>query len=196
MTEAAAPKDPSTPREVSSNRLFRTTLLWSAAVAAGLAVLGAVVGFAVAGTSGLWSALVAVLLAAVFLGLTSGTILVANRWYGDPLYVPIFFGAVMGGWIVKFALFIVVLLVLRGAEWLNGTVFFVALVVSVLASLAVDVVVMLRMRVPHVGDVTLPTLADIIDDARHGTLPPAPTPPEEGEGGGAAEGARENPPRD
>lgn len=196
MTEAAAPKDPSTPREVSSNRLFRTTLLWSAAVAAGLAVLGAGVGFAVAGTSGLWSALVAVLLAAVFLGLTSGTILVANRWYGDPLYVPIFFGAVMGGWIVKFALFIVVLLVLRGAEWLNGTVFFVALVVSVLASLAVDVVVMLRMRVPHVGDVTLPTLADIIDEARHGTLPPAPKPPEEGEGGGAAPTAHENPPRD
>ena len=126
MTEASAPNTPRTPREVSSNRLLRTTLLWSAIVTAGLAVVGAIVGFAVAGTSGLWSALVAVLLAAVFLGLTAGTILVANRWYGDPLYTPIFFGAVMGGWIVKFALFIVVLFVLRGAPWLNGTVFFVA----------------------------------------------------------------------
>ena len=121
MTEASAPNTPRTPREVSSNRLLRTTLLWSAIVTAGLAVVGAIVGFAVAGTSGLWSALVAVLLAAVFLGLTAGTILVANRWYGDPLYTPIFFGAVMGGWIVKFALFIVVLFVLRGAPWLNGT---------------------------------------------------------------------------
>ncbi|GEB95516.1 hypothetical protein [Microbacterium lacticum] len=197
MTQASAPNTPRTPREVSSNRLLRTTLLWSAIVTAGLAVVGAIVGFAVAGTSGLWSALVAVLLAAVFLGLTAGTILVANRWYGDPLYTPIFFGAVMGGWIVKFALFIVVLFVLRGAPWLNGTVFFVALVVSVIASLAIDVVVMLRMRVPHVGDVSLPTLADIIDEARRPSAP-APegaTPPEEGAGPIRSDQADENPPR-
>lgn len=163
MTAASDPSARPSPGEVSSNPLFRTTLRWSAGVTAALAVVGAVVGLAVAGTSGLWSALVAILLAAVFLGLTAATILIANRWYGDPLYVPIFFGAVMGGWVVKFALFIVVLLVLRGADWLNGTVFFVALVVSVLASLVVDVVVMLRMRVPHVGDVSLPTLADVED---------------------------------
>lgn len=197
MTEASASNTPRTPREVSSNRLLRTTLLWSAIVTAGLAVVGAIVGFAVAGTSGLWSALVAVLLAAVFLGLTAGTILVANRWYGDPLYTPIFFGAVMGGWIVKFALFIVVLFVLRGAPWLNGTVFFVALVVSVIASLAIDVVVMLRMRVPHVGDVSLPTLADIIDEARRPSAP-APegaTTPEEGAGPIRSTEADENPPR-
>ncbi|MFV4913765.1 hypothetical protein PFZ49_09450 [Microbacterium lacticum] len=197
MTEASAPNTPRTPREVSSNRLLRTTLLWSAIVTAGLAVVGAIVGFAVAGTSGLWSALVAVLLAAVFLGLTAGTILVANRWYGDPLYTPIFFGAVMGGWIVKFALFIVVLFVLRGAPWLNGTVFFVALVVSVIASLAIDVVVMLRMRVPYVGDVSLPTLADIIDEARRPSAP-APegaTTPEERAEPIRSDQADENPPR-
>lgn len=176
MTEASAPNPRRTPKEVSSNPLLRTTLLWSAVVTAGLAIVGATIGYAVAGTSGLWSALVAVLLAAVFLGLTAGTILVANRWYGDPLYTPIFFGAVMGGWIVKFALFIVVLFVLRGAPWLNNTVFFIALVVSVIASLAIDVVVMLKMRVPHVGDVTLPTLADIIDEARR---PSVPLPPED-----------------
>lgn len=196
MSEASAPNTPRTPNEVSSNRLLRTTLLWSAVVTAGLAVIGAIVGFAVAGTSGLWSALVAVLLAAVFLGLTAGSILVANRWYGDPLYTPIFFGAVMGGWIVKFALFIVVLLVLRGAPWLNGTVFFVALVVSVVASLAIDVVVMLKIRVPHVGDVSLPTLADIIDEARRPALPEeAPTPPEEGTDSPAAAATDENRPR-
>ena len=48
MTEASAPNTPRTPREVSSNRLLRTTLLWSAIVTAGLAVVGAIVGFAVA----------------------------------------------------------------------------------------------------------------------------------------------------
>lgn len=173
MTEAPAPRSR---QDVSSNRLFRTTLVWSAVVTAVLAVIGAVVGFAVAGTSGLWSALVAILLAAAFLGLSAATILIANRWYGDPLYVPIFFGTVMGGWIVKFVLFIVVLLMLRGAPWLDNTVFFVALVVSVVASLAIDVVVMLKLRVPVV-DTSLPTLADVIEEARR------PTPPEDGEAG-------------
>ena len=161
----ATPHDPAPPREVASNRLFRATLLWSSVVTAGLAVVGAILGYVFAGAPGLWSALVAILLAAVFLGLTAGTILVANRWYGDPLYVPIFFGAVMGGWLIKFLLFIVVLLVLRGQPWLNTTVFFVALVVSVLASLVIDVLVMLRMRLPHVTDTTLPTLADVEDAA-------------------------------
>ena len=196
MTEASAPNPRRTPKEVSSNPLLRTTLLWSAVVTAGLAIVGAIIGYAVAGTSGLWSALVAVLLAAVFLGLTAGTILVANRWYGDPLYTPIFFGAVMGGWIVKFALFIVVLFVLRGAPWLNNTVFFIALVVSVIASLAIDVVVMLKMRVPHVGDVTLPTLADIIDEARRPSVPEMPpAPPEEGGEPARSTEEDENPPR-
>ena len=166
---------------VSSTPVLRTTLLWSAVATGILAIAGAVIGFAVAGWSGLWSALIAILLAAVFLGFTGATILIANRWFGDPLYVPIFFGAVMGGWIVKFALFIVVLLVLRGQPWLNGTVFFVALVVSVVASLIIDVVVMLKMRVPYAGDANLPTLSDIIDEARRPSLPPLP--PEEGGAG-------------
>ncbi len=148
---------------VSSTPVLRTTLLWSTLATAALAVLGAVVGFAVGGRDGLWSALVAILLAALFLGLTAGSILIANRWYGDPLYVPIFFGLVMGAWVLKFIVFIVTLLVLRDQPWLNGTVFFVALVASVVVSLLIDVVVMLRMRIPHVSDVTLPTAADIHD---------------------------------
>ena len=139
--------------------------MWSGGVTAVLAVLGAIIGFLVDGGTGLVSALTGVLIAAVVLGITGASILIANRWYGDPLYVPIFFGAVMGGWIVKFVLFIVVLLVLRGQPWLNGPVFFVALVVSVITSLVIDVVVMLKMRVPAV-DVSLPTLADVIEEVR------------------------------
>ncbi|MFF2488459.1 hypothetical protein ACFVSU_18805 [Microbacterium sp. NPDC058062] len=150
--------NPRTP--ISSTPILRTVLVWSGSVTAILAVIGAIVGFLVAGTTGLWSALAGVLVAAVFLGITGASILIANRWFGDPLYVPIFFGIVMGGWILKFVVFIVILLVLRGQPWIEPQVFFVAAVVSVLASLAVDVVVMVRMRVPHVSDVTLPTDPD------------------------------------
>ncbi len=149
---------------VSSTPVLRTTLLWSAVATAALAVVGAVIGFLVGGTEGLWSALIAVMLSAVFLGLTGSSILFANRWFGDPLYVPIFFGSVMGAWLVKFVLLIVVLFVLRDQPWLNLGVFFVALVVSVLVSLVIDVLVMTRMRIPHASDVTLPTLADLPAD--------------------------------
>ncbi|APZ34937.1 hypothetical protein [Microbacterium aurum] len=181
---------------VSSTPVLRTTLLWSAVATGILAIAGAVIGFAVAGWSGLWSALIAILLAAVFLGFTGATILIANRWFGDPLYVPIFFGSVMGGWILKFVVFIVVLIVLRGQPWLNATVFFVALVVSVVLSLVIDVVVMLRMRMPHASDVSLPTLADVIDEARGPRQSESPEGlPEEGDAGADAPDADAGTPR-
>ncbi len=145
---------------VSSTPILRTVLVWAGVVTGGLAVIGGLIGYLVAGTDGLWSALVGVLVAAGFLSITVASILIANRWYGDPLYVPLFFGIVLGGWILKFLIFIVILLVLRGQPWIEPTVFFLAVVVSVLASLAVDVVVLLRMRVPHVSDTTLPTDPD------------------------------------
>jgi hypothetical protein len=159
------------PSPVSSTPILRTVLVWSAAVTALLAVAGAIVGFLVAGTTGLWSALVGVLIAAVFLAITGASILIANRWYGDALYVPLFFAIVLGGWILKFVIFIVALLVLREQPWVEPTVFFVAVVASVLASLVVDVVVLLRMRVPHVSDVELPAgtdAADAVDEPRPG----------------------------
>jgi hypothetical protein len=156
------------PESVSSTPILRTVLVWSGAVTAVLAVAGAVIGFLVAGQTGMWSALVGVLVAAVFLAITAASILIANRWYGDALYVPLFFGIVLGGWILKFIIFIVALLVLRDQPWVQPTVFFVAVVASVLASLVVDVVVLLKMRVPHVSDVTLPTDPDAPD--RPGTV--------------------------
>jgi hypothetical protein len=45
-------------------------------------------------------------------------------------------------------------------------VFFVALVVSIVASLVVDVVVMIRMRIPAVSDASLPTAAQVDEGER------------------------------
>lgn len=142
---------------VSSTPILRTTLLWSALVAAVLALAGAGVGYLVDGSSGLWSALAGVVLAALFLAITGFSILIANRWFGTDLYVPIFFGIVLGGWLLKFIVFLVVLFALRDQPWINPTVFFIAIVASILAGLAVDVVVLTRMRLPYAGETTLPT---------------------------------------
>jgi hypothetical protein len=149
---------------VSSTPVFRTILVWGGIVAGALAVVGAVVGFLISGGEGLASALAGVVVAFVFLAITAASILIANRWFGDPLYVPIFFGIVLGGWILKLVLFIIALLILRGQPWIVPEVFFVALVVSVVAALAVDVVVLLRLRVPTVSDSVLPTAPDADDD--------------------------------
>ncbi len=148
---------------ISSTPILRTVLVWSGAVTAALLVIGALVGYLVAGLDGLWSALAGVLIAALFLGITAASILIANRWFGDALYVPIFFGIVLGGWILKFVVFLIALFVLRDQPWVVTPVFFFALVASVLASLVIDVVVLMRMRVPHVSDVTLPTDPDAGD---------------------------------
>lgn len=142
---------------VSSTPVLRTALTWGGIVAAVLAIAGAVIGFAVGGGDGLASALAGVVVAAVFLGITAASILIANRWFGDPLYVPIFFGIVLGGWLLKIVVFIIAMLLLRGQPWVEPLIFYVALVVSVLAALAVDLVVLLKMRVPTVSETTLPT---------------------------------------
>lgn len=144
---------------VSSTPVLRTTLIWSAVATAVLAVAGAVVGGLIAGLPGLFSALAGVILAALFLGVTGASILIANRWFGDDLYVPIFFGVVLGGWLLKLVVFVVVLVVLRGQPWVQPGVFFVAVVAGVLASLIIDVVVLVRMRVP-VTSARLPTDPD------------------------------------
>ncbi len=147
-------------RRPSSTPVLRTALVWGGIVTAVLLVVGAVVGFAVGGAGGLGSALAGVAVSAVFLAVTATSILVANRWFGDPLYVPIFFGIVLGGWLLKLVLFIVAIVVLRDQAWVDPVTFYVALVVSVLASLVVDVIVLLRMRIPSASDVTLPTDPD------------------------------------
>ncbi|WP_309067573.1 hypothetical protein [Microbacterium sp.] len=143
------------PAPISSTPVLRTALVWGAIATVVIAVVGGGIGYAIAGVDGLFSAFAGAAIAAVFMLLTAVSILVANRWFGDQLYVPIFFGIVLGGWLLKLVLFIVALLILRGQPWIVPGVFFVALVVSVVASLAIDGIAMFRSRAPYV-DVALP----------------------------------------
>lgn len=176
MTDLSPPDSspgPRSGRTVASTPILSATLRWGGLLTGGLAVLGAVIGFLVGGADGSWSALAGVLTAAVFLAITAISILIANRWFGDPLFVPIFFGIVLGGWLLKFVIFIVVMLVLRGQAWIVPPVFFVGLIAGIVASLSVDVVVMLRMRLPYVSDVSLPGERPATQTEQSITKPPA-----------------------
>jgi len=140
----------------NANAIMRSTLVWSLVIEAVLAVVGAGIGYLVAGVDGVWSALLGVLMAAVFFGLTVVTMIVGARIGGGQLTTG-YFAIVMGGWFVKVILFFVVLLVLRGQPWVVPYVFLVSALAGVLASLIVDLVVFARARVPYVGEVALPT---------------------------------------
>ena len=156
------------PSPVSSTPILRRTLIWSAIAAGILAILAGGIGFLVAEGEGLVSGLLGVLLAVLFLGITGLSILIANRWYGDPLYVQFFFAIVLGGWLLKLGLFIVIMIVLAGQPWIVPMVFFLSIVAGVAMSLIIDVVVLTRMRLPNVSDISLPTVNPEDDESSTG----------------------------
>lgn len=143
-------------RTPTSNPVLRKALTWGGVLAGVIAIVSAALGFVFDGTSGLVSGLIGTLMAVVFMGITAASILVANRFAGSDLFVGAFFGIVLGGWLLKFIVFIVLVVVLRDAAWLNPTVLFLSLVAGVIASLVVDVLVVAKSRIPYASDVQLP----------------------------------------
>ena len=153
MTDA---RPESADRTPTSNPVLRRALAWGGLLAAIILVVSAVLGLVFAGLPGLFGALVGTIMAVVFMGITAASILAANRFASSDLFVGAFFGIVLGGWILKFIVFIVLVVVLRDAEWLNPTVLFLSIVAGVIASLVVDVLVVARSRIPYASDVELP----------------------------------------
>lgn len=152
----------------SSTRILRTATLWGGIATLAIALVGAGIGYAIGGAESSLSAVVGAAIGALLMLLTAGSILVANRWFGQDLYVPIFFGIVMGVWIIKLIVFIVAMLLLQGQPWIEPVAFFLAIVASVLASLAIDAFVMLKMRLPYV-EVSLPGDDDGDDEPTTGS---------------------------
>ncbi|SDQ82774.1 hypothetical protein [Microbacterium sp. cf332] len=143
-------------KTLSSTPILRAALTWGLVVGAAVAVVAAVVGGLVAGSEGAWSGVIGAAVGMIFPALTALSILIANRWYGQEMFLPIYFGIVMGGWVVKFALVLVALLVISRIDWIVSPMFFFALVAAAIGAITVDLVVMARMRLPHVSDTTLP----------------------------------------
>lgn len=140
----------------SSNPVLRRALALGGMVALAIAVVGGLIGWFVDGGVGLVSALLGTALAVVFMGVTAGSILLANKFSGSDLFVGAFFGIVLGGWLLKFVVFFIVVLLLKDQAWVNPVVLFLAVIAGVLGSLIVDVLVMLKTKMPYVSDAVLP----------------------------------------
>ena len=150
------PAQRTTPQQPTSTPVLKDVLKYGLILAGAIAIVGMVLGGVFAGWIGVTSALIGTVMAAVFLGITALSILIANRFIGSDLFVGLFFGIVLGGWIVKFVLFIVLAIVLRDQPWINPTVLFLSLIAGVIGSLVVDMIVVFRSRIPYVSDARLP----------------------------------------
>ena len=144
------------PSQPTSVPVLRRILVYGAFLALGIMVVGAIVGGLVAGASGVVSALIGTVMAVVFMGITAGSILLANRFAGSEAAIGAFFGIVMGGWLVKFVVFLALMFLLRGQPWIQPVVLLLSIIAGVIGSLVVDVVVVMKSRMPYASDVTLP----------------------------------------
>ena len=136
---------------MNARSIFTKILTYTGLLALVIAVVGGGLGYAFAGSDGLWSALVGVALAVVFAGITAASMLVAIRFR-----LAAFFGIVMGAWLLKLVIFVVLLVLVKDQPFVNDVVLFLALVVSIVGTLAIDALVVVRGRLGNVSDAVLP----------------------------------------
>jgi len=136
---------------MNARSIFTKILTYTGLLALVIAVVGGGLGYAFAGSDGLWSALVGVALAVVFAGITAASMLVAIRFR-----LAAFFGIVMGAWLLKLVIFVVLLVLVKDQPFVNDIVLFLALVVSIVGTLAIDALVVVRGRLGNVSDAVLP----------------------------------------
>ncbi len=135
---------------MKSAPVLTRALVFGAIVTVAVAVFGSIVGVIVAGLPGLVSALLGAGLTALFLGATTLSIVLAQRATRDRPSSGTFFGIVLGMWVLKFVVFVIVLILVRDQPWLNAYVFFFAMVAAVIGSLITDIIALQGAHVSHV----------------------------------------------
>jgi hypothetical protein len=118
-------------------------------------VAGSGIGYLVGGIPGLISGLVAAAVTAIFMGLTVVSFLVASRVAKLPEGIGLYYGIILGTFLLKFVIFLVLVFSFRGASWLNPTVFGFTTIAAVLGTLIVDGLAVGLSRVPYT-DAVLP----------------------------------------
>jgi hypothetical protein len=129
--------------------MFRKALILTSVLVGLIALLGMGIGYLVVGSIAIPSALIGSAIALVFSSVT-----ILSIWFGSKLGLNGFFALLMGGWLIKIVVFALVLSVLSGADFISGPVLFLAVVASVLGTLAIESWVVLRSRVQTIGEST------------------------------------------
>jgi len=131
-------------------KALRGALFIGAIVTIGIALLGGAIGYSMVGEIGIWSALVGSAVAFVFMGITAGSILLGQKASGGSIASGLYFGIVLGSWLLKFVLFLVVAFAIRNSDSLDTVIAFSCVIAAVLGALVSDVVAISRARIPVV----------------------------------------------
>lgn len=162
MTEPTPTEPPAaTARAARSaaDEVFRTALRDMLVLLAALAIFGVGIGALVAGTEGIWGALIGVGLALVFSGTTVVSMLRTSG--SSPQAMA---AVVMGAWLAKVIVVIVVLAVINDMDFYSKPVLAVVLLVGVIGSAYLDYRAVSRGRIPYVEPTYAPR-PDGRDDA-------------------------------
>ena len=139
-----------------SATILGRALVYGVILAGSIAALGSIIGFLLAGLPGLLSALIGAVVTAMFMGFTAVSILVAARVTRNDATSVLFFGVILGFWLLKFVAFIVIVILLKSANFLQPMIMFVSIMVAVIGSLVVDVLAFVRTRVPYIDEPSTP----------------------------------------
>jgi hypothetical protein len=121
-------------------RVLRIGLIASL-VALPVAVL---IGYLVAGAAGAWGAAIGMGIAVGFFTITIGVALVTAGMDATALGA-----SVLGSWLIKMILLLVVLALLRDADFYSRPVLFIALLVGTIGTLVLEALVVTRTPVPY-----------------------------------------------
>ena len=159
MTPApVTPETPATPPRttpVDAKKILTEVLRYTGLLAIAIAVIGGGLGYLFAGTEGLISALIGTVLAVLFASITAASIIGAMRFD-----IAAFFGIVMGAWLLKIVVFIVILALLRDAPFVQTMVLFLTVIAGAVGTMLIDVIVVFKSRLGYASNVTLPDAPD------------------------------------
>lgn len=137
----AAPGAPGSAVTAVFRRALRDVLLFLAV----LTLVGVAVGWLVAGSAGLWGALLGAAVAAFFSGTTVVVMLRTSE--ASPTTTA---AVVMGSWLAKMVVLVGALLVLRGMDFYDRWVFGAVLLLGVIGSAVLDYRAVNTGRIPYV----------------------------------------------
>lgn len=128
-----------------TKEIFNSALRSMLILVAVVLVVGSALGYLFAGLPGLWAALMAVGVTLIFSGTTIWSMI-----YTTDKSPNTTMAVVLGAWVGKMALFVVVLALLSGATFYHKLTFGIIVLLSVFASAILDMRAVVKGRMPYV----------------------------------------------
>ncbi|MGB3770711.1 MAG: hypothetical protein WBF79_01450 [Rhodococcus sp. (in: high G+C Gram-positive bacteria)] len=121
-----------------------------------LAVVASVIAFLVAGADGLWGALLGSAVGGLFILATAVSVLLSAKM--NPTAVGV---VLLGGWIVKMLIAVIVLGVLRGMDFYHRPTLGIVVLAALVIVLGAEMYGIFRQRVPYVDSTAGDNTSDV-----------------------------------